>query len=355
MCDSDCAEADAHQPECEAVSDSGLPVRVTLYGENNSLYECVTPVRLLSLRDSETSIWRRVMTLESHDERRSRTENAAITQRTVVDIIMQRLKIDKYDEDVIKKVLGILDTNAFEIRLPDSSIQGVYMQGAMLEHSCIPNTHRTFDADLNLVVRSSVPIKRGCHLTSCYTESLATTTVRQEHLLTSKFFTCHCPRCSDPTELGTYCSAQICPSCPKEKPKKGTAAAKDKKPTALVIPEDPLSPSSPWKCITCKNPLDSDYLVRMTSVVTEEAEELESNNPTVKACEQFLEKWATTFYTNHAIFLNVRLRNNFDVLKLILFAQQCELQQKSDFSERQYNDNYLINFSKLYSLPDLFR
>lgn len=305
MCDKDCSEAEAHQPECEAVRDSGLPVRVTLFGENNSLYECVTPLRLLALRDDQVSIWRRLMTLESHDERRSRTENAAITQHTVVDIITHRLKVEKYDEDTIKKVLGIIDTNAFEIRLPDSSIQGVFSQGAMLEHSCIPNTHRTFDADLNLVVRASVPIKRGYHLTSCYTESLGTTTIRQEHLLTSKFFTCRCPRCVDPTELGTYCSAMICTSCPKAaKPKKG---AKDKKPINMVLPTDPLSPSSDWQCVTCKTPLDSDYLVRMISVVTEEAEELEGNNPTVKACEQFLEKWATTFHPNHAIFLNVSL------------------------------------------------
>lgn len=308
ICDDDCQDAESHQPECEAVSESGLPVRVTLFGECNSLYECIMPVRLLSMRDNQISMWRRLMTLESHDERRSRTETAAITQRTVVDIIKDRLKIDKYDEDLIKKVLGIIDTNAFEIRLPDSSIQGVFSQGAMLEHSCIPNTHRTFDADLNLVIRAAVPIKRGSHLTSCYTECLATTTVRQEHLLTSKFFTCHCSRCVDPTELGTYTSALVCPNCPKEaKPKKGAAAkAKSATPVSVVLPQDPLSPSSDWQCITCSTPIDPDYLIRMTSVMTEEADELESGSPSVKACEQFLEKWSTTFHTNHATMLNIK-------------------------------------------------
>ncbi|KAA0203419.1 hypothetical protein HAZT_HAZT011229 [Hyalella azteca] len=312
MCDADCQQAEAHEPECEAVSESGMPVKVSLFGQNNSLYECIMPLRLLSLRDNQTSLWRRLMTLESHDERRSRTENAAITQRTVVDIIRERLKIDRYDEDLIKKVLGIIDTNAFEIRLPDSSIQGVYSQGSMLEHSCIPNTHRTFDADLNLVVRAAVPIRRGSHLTSCYTEVLATTAVRQEHLLTSKFFTCHCPRCVDPTELGTYASALMCPNCPKTskatKTSAAAAAAKSKlaPPTSVVIPTDPLSPSSDWKCITCSTPVDPDYLVRMTSVMTEEAEELESTNPTIRSCEQFLEKWAPTFYTNHACLLNIK-------------------------------------------------
>jgi len=306
MCDRNCADAESHQPECVAVADSGNPVKVTLFGENNSLYECITPVRLLALRDSRVSLWRKLINLESHDDRRSKTENAAITQRTVVDIIKKRLKMDRYDEDLIKKILGIIDTNAFEIRLPDSSIQGVYSQGAMLEHSCIPNTHRTFDADLNLVVRASVPIKRGCHLTSCYTESLATTSSRQEHLLTSKFFTCKCPRCLDPSELGSFTSAFLCSSCPKEaKPKKGKAD-KNKAPTNIVLPEDPLSPSSNWRCMQCKTPMDSDYIARMLSVVSEEADELESNNPTIQTCEQFLEKWSTTFHTNHAFFLNIK-------------------------------------------------
>ncbi|KAF2365894.1 Zinc finger MYND-type [Trinorchestia longiramus] len=312
MCDSDCEQAEAHEPECEAVSESGTPVKVSLFGQNNSLYECITPLRLLGLRDNHVSLWRRLMTLESHQERRSHTENAAITQHTVVDIITERLKIERYDEELIKKVLGIIDTNAFEIRLPDSSIQGVFGQGAMLEHSCIPNTHRTFDADLNLVVRAAVPIKRGYHLTSCYTEILATTVARQEHLLTSKFFTCRCPRCVDPTELGTYCSAVVCPNCPKSsKPTKTSAAAAAAKgkigpPVSVVIPSDPLSPSSDWMCITCSTPVDSDYIIRMTSVMAEEADELESTNPTVRTCEQFLEKWSPTFFTNYASLLNIK-------------------------------------------------
>jgi len=306
MCDRSCAKAESHQPECEAVAESKAPVRVTLFGECNSLYECIMPLRLLALRDDHVSLWRKLLTLESHDERRSRTENAAITQRTVVDIITERLKMDKYEEDVIKKVLGVLDTNAFEIRLPDSSIQGVYSQGAMLEHSCIPNTHRTFDADLNLVVRAAVPIKRGSHITSCYTESLGTTVSRQEHLLTSKFFTCNCPRCVDPTELGTYCSGFLCSTCPKDaKPKKG-ASAKKKPVDKIVLPDDPLSPSSDWKCVTCNKPMDPENLARMISVVSEEADELESNNPTVKSCEKFLEKWSSTFHPNHAILINIK-------------------------------------------------
>ena len=316
MCDENCSQAESHQPECKAVQNSGTKVRVSIFGEINCMYECIMPVRILHLRDDSPNIWRKIINLESHADKRGSTEVAAITQRTVVDIIINRLCLD-YDPELIQQVLGIIDTNGFEIRLPDSAIMGVYATGSMLEHSCIPNTHRTFDADLNLVVRAAVNIKRGEHLKSCYTESLSTTSARQEHLLTSKFFTCSCERCIDPTELDTFTSAMICPSCGKEASKQAKAKKKngDKKTESsddsedktfgVVVTTDPLSPSSPWACLTCKSPLDSDYVTRMTAVMTEEAEELENSNQTIKSCEEFLDKWKPIYHHNHAAFLNV--------------------------------------------------
>ncbi|MCL4144495.1 UNVERIFIED_CONTAM: hypothetical protein GTU68_042503 [Idotea baltica] len=310
MCDKDCASADSHEPECKAIQDSGTKVKVSVFGEINCMYECIMPVRILALRDSSPNVWRKIVALESHAEKRVATEISAITKKTVVDIIQNRLSLD-YSEELINQVLGIIDTNGFEIRLPDSSILGVYSVGSMLEHSCVPNTHRTFDADLNLVVRAAVDIKRGDHLQSCYTESLSTTVARQDHLLTSKFFTCKCERCLDPSELGTYMSAMLCPSCMKNKPdtkkdKKNEEPSVDLTTYGVVVQKDPSSPSSPWECLTCNSPLDSDYVVRMTSVMTEEADELEASNQTIKSCEAFLEKWSSMYHKNYAVFLNIK-------------------------------------------------
>lgn len=39
------------------------------------------------------------------------------------------------------------------------------------------------------------------------------TAARQEHLLKGKYFSCHCVRCSDPTELGTHLSSLRCRQC----------------------------------------------------------------------------------------------------------------------------------------------
>ena len=37
--------------------------------------------------------------------------------------------------------------------------------------------------------------------------------LRRENLLETKYFACACPRCSDPTELGTHMSSLKCNKC----------------------------------------------------------------------------------------------------------------------------------------------
>lgn len=350
MCGPDCEASEDHQVECKAVKESGVSVKVTVFGEINSMYECITPLRILSLRDSNPMVWNKLLSLESNLDKRGGTEVAAITQQTVVDIIHDRLRLeDEFDAELIQKVLGIIDTNAFEIRLPDSSIQGIYGNAAILEHNCVANTHRTFDADLNLVVRAAVPIKRGQHLSSCYTDPLTTSFTRQDHLRSSKYFTCQCDRCLDPTELKTFLSALKCSDCAtKQAAEKATAkkaadsqpvgrglrgarrggvmnrvsqfqtgggrgqasggaegGAGDEGPGPWIVAEDPTSPSSNWRCLACGHSSTDDYPSKITDVVAEEAEELE-NSPTVSTCEAFLEKWGHLFHPDHAIFLNIK-------------------------------------------------
>ncbi|XP_066950946.1 uncharacterized protein [Macrobrachium rosenbergii] len=334
MCDSQCEKSEDHKAECNSVIESGAAVKVSVFGEINSMYECITPLRIMRLRDENPMVWNKLLALESHSDKRDGTAVAAITQQTVVDIIHNRLRMEDFDAALIQKILGIIDTNAFEIRLPDSSILGVFSQASLLEHDCIANTHRTFDADLNLVVRAAIPIKRGDHLTSCYTDPLTTTSARLEHLRSSKYFTCHCVRCVDPTELRTFTSALKCSDCAKKRaeqikknqsgppgrgrgrgrggPMRGMGPGRSQGGPSeepeiepYIVPQDPLSPSSIWKCLSCGDTTTDDYPDRITSVVAEEAEELEAA-PTVDLCEAFLEKWRDTFHSDHAILLNIK-------------------------------------------------
>ena len=55
-----------------------------------------------------------------------------------------------------------------------------------------------------------------------------------------KFFTCQCPRCSDPSELGTFSSALWCLKCAKGKKDKGK-----------VLPSDTKNIEAAWRCDVC--------------------------------------------------------------------------------------------------------
>lgn len=74
-------------------------------------------------------------------------------------------------------------------------------------------------------VRATVDIPRGELLYTAYTFTMQGTSARQAHLKGGKYFTCHCERCVDPTELGTHFSSLKCNKCS----------------TGLITSTDPLS------------------------------------------------------------------------------------------------------------------
>ncbi len=65
---------------------------------------------------------------------------------------------------------------------------------------------------------------------------------------TGKMFSCECPRCLDPTELGSFASALRCPDCPSS-PSGNTENA-----ASAVLPDDPVDLESPWRCSECGGP-----------------------------------------------------------------------------------------------------
>ena len=111
----------------------------------------------------------------------------------------------------------------------------------LIEHSCTNNASKHFDMNCNIQIRAAVPIKKGDHISIMYSDPMWGTANRLHHLRETKYFTCTCPRCSDPTELGTEFSSLRCPSSCT-----GYLAAVS--PTA---PDDDAS-SLPWECNVCK-------------------------------------------------------------------------------------------------------
>ncbi|KAI8436519.1 hypothetical protein MSG28_010059, partial [Choristoneura fumiferana] len=131
----------------------------------------------------------------------------------VVTFLLEHCRLgDRFDKELVQQVCGILEVNAVEIPSRGGfSIRAVYPRLAIAAHSCVPNiVHTILQDDYQVQVRAATSIKAGQPLHLCYTHVLSPTLTRRDFLLESKFFWCDCPRCADPTELGSHLSTLKC-------------------------------------------------------------------------------------------------------------------------------------------------
>ena len=119
----------------------------------------------------------------------------------------------------------------------------------------------------------------------------------------TKYFTCSCVRCSDPTELGTMFSSIQCPQCTAEQG------------GYLVSTNPAAGPDSQadWKCIVCQKPQAHTFVNAVTQVnqnnsqnfseiecsqsIGEELVRLEKGS--VEACQSFIRKHSQNLHPNH--------------------------------------------------------
>jgi hypothetical protein len=96
------------------------------------------------------------------------------------------------------KILGIATTNSLSI---DRDRHGVFLQAAILNHSCRNNAFNAFNAASNqLTVYSIQDIKKGDEITINYipNKAICVRSERQKALRTQRFFICRCSLCTAP-------------------------------------------------------------------------------------------------------------------------------------------------------------
>lgn len=111
-------------------------------------------------------------------------------------------------------------------------------------------------------MRAGRCIKKGEHLSIMYTHMLWGTHMRQDHLLTNKYFVCKCDRCVDPTELGTNFSAMKCigdigKSC-----------------GGTLLPKNPIDIMSEWFCDRCDVSITNEQIEIILSNIEQEVDDL---------------------------------------------------------------------------------
>lgn len=145
---------------------------------------------------------------------------------------------------------------------------------------------------MSFQIRAAVPIKKGDHIAIMYSDPMWGTANRSQHLYETKYFRCRCPRCLDPTELGTEFSSLRCPSCSIDR-------------QGYLTPIEPLNPSSSWECSVCKKTEPTNYVNAVIRSIGEELVRLERNSP--EACQSFVLKHSQNLHPNHHYLMDVKL------------------------------------------------
>uniref|UniRef100_A0A1B6C8V2 SET domain-containing protein n=1 Tax=Clastoptera arizonana TaxID=38151 RepID=A0A1B6C8V2_9HEMI len=208
--------------------------------------------------------------------------------------------------------------NGHEVVNTDPPHVALYEQASLLEHSCLPTCGKTFSSKGDIIIYATADITKGTHLSISYTDLLWGTINRRHHLAESKLFLCKCPRCKDPTELGTFFSAFACRKreCP-----------------GSVLPNTFCNESNEnllWECDHCGDVVFAKDAAMLLENIGHEIMSLGEQN--ILESEKFLKKWESFIHENHHYLVEVRLglalRYGDDTIEGIKKISDSELEHK---------------------------
>lgn len=222
-------------------------------------------------------------------------ENNFLHPLRTVETELKTNLVPDISTELIHKICGIIDINALEVNLNNGcEISALYALACMMEHNCIPNTKHSFniksedeDTQFRITVKVVLPIKKGENITTMYSHALWGTQARRDHLKITKFFSCFCQRCKDPTEMNTYLSAMKCIGT-------GTVPCGGNQ-----LPSDPCDENTEWSCDKCPIKIKNSEVTYLVSKLGEEVENIQAGHPTVNQLEDLLTKLLTFLHPHH--------------------------------------------------------
>lgn len=147
------------------------------------------------------------------------------------------------------------------------------------------------------------------HLSISYVDPLWGTQDRISLLKMTKFFTCTCSRCKDPSELGTHISSLHCQhlKCTNKDGKTSLHLSLPK--DGMTPPIDPYKPDTNWKCQSCNEEYPSSYATGLIHKAGQEMEQLHEKNSSgmIAAKEDFLKQFGKLLSPNHFYLLEVKV------------------------------------------------
>lgn len=297
VCNSECKFLSVHsENECEVFASAKVkfqpledPTDVCLQ------YECITPLRVLLAKEKDPRRWEEeVEMMETHNELRRTKPIWYFNQVNIVDYLRGPCKLNRFSEDLIHSVCGMLDVNSFEARASSGYlIRCLYPKLAVMSHDCVSNIHHTIDSnDLKVAVKAAINIPENGELFCSYTYSLWPTLIRREFLIESKYFECKCNRCQDKTELGTHLGTLKCSKCDN----------------GVLLSTDPLSFTCEWKCTHCEFKTSAMSVKKVYDIVQREIDSVEmiTGAEGIECREAIYRKYRSVFHPKSAYMTIIR-------------------------------------------------
>lgn len=292
LCGPACEVSDIHIKECEMMHTRKFRSSLDYDGTKKmeSAYCVITPLRCMLLKNDKPEVFAKIMNLEDHLEERSKTQLYKILKSNIVTFMKNILGLKGIDEEIVMRIVAILDTNCFEIRVPNqaSKLRGLYVSAAMMSHDCKPNTRHVFEDNYQMLLIASVDIPKGGIISTTYTQTLQGTLQRRLHLRSVKYFDCCCARCSDPTEFGTFIAGIICSRCK----------------TGRILPTNPLNNQAVWKCNSCPHDVPARQVSWGNDTIMKEVRDLDRTSP--KKFEEFIIKYQKTLHEGNTHIIQVK-------------------------------------------------
>ena len=146
--------------------------------------------------------WNDFLSLQSHAEDfqslQSKNADGLTTWQTIELMAQALLKYSAVKESAqdVQGMLARVMTNAHTLVTPTLDPLGLCLDPltALLNHSCVPNAHITFDGRA-LSLRSLREIAADEEITISYVDTTNPTSARRNELSSRYFFTCQCPAC----------------------------------------------------------------------------------------------------------------------------------------------------------------
>lgn len=301
-CSWDCkglTDKERHGLECDLLTDKKLIPRCN----------ALLVIRMLILLRINSKRWKLLEKLQSHENLRGPETDAYKEIQDMMNYLQPLLSNFPDGDQAISKICGLIDVNALETQPPQGSV-AIYQTACLLEHHCIANTRHFFNLDdkgrPRISVMAVTGIKKGEHLSMMYTHPLWSTKNRRQHLLSTKYFSCSCERCADPTELGTHLSTLKCPVD-----------------GGFLLPKDPLDFETEWSCDSCPGTLKADELGFLEELEEKVEEAMEVATPNITRLTDLLSRIRVLLHPGHQYCITIahtliQLLPSDDPLKLEL-------------------------------------